>query len=151
MRRSKGASAESLTFPLEVEDGWPPVASESLPCLRVGAGYQVQTAPLFVRDMSVGDVLDVVADADGNVEKWKHLDRSPRTTVWLLRLRHPNGIEEALAAFRALGCNTVALDSVGSYAVDVPVDVGMTGIDAILDGLEPDAVAVAFPSMRHPE
>jgi hypothetical protein len=40
---------------------------------------------------------------------------------------------------------------VGAYAVDVPESVPITTVDAALAHLDPDSVAVAFPSMRHPE
>lgn len=140
-----------LKFPLEVEDDWPPVAIESMPLRKVSAGYQVQAVPLFVKDLSVGDVIAVDLDDENTVESWRHVARSARTTIWLLRLKQPNGIDAALAKLRHLGCNSVALDAAGCYALDVPESISMESVDAVLGSLESDSVATAFPSMRHPD
>lgn len=141
----------SLRFPLPVENGWPPVAVESLPFKLSSDGYTALSSPLFVKDLSVGDVIEVTIDGECNVNSWRHVIRSRRSTIWLLRLKQPNAIDATLAELRALGCNSVGLDSVGCYAVDVPESVSIDRIDSVLALLDEDSVAVAFPSMRHPE
>ena len=141
----------NLKFALDVEDDWPPVAVEVLP-FRVGAeGYQVLVAPLFVKDLSVGDVIVATLDSENGVESWEHVSRSARTTIWLLKLRQPNGVDEVLADLRNLGCNSVGLDAAGCYAVDVPEAVPIATVDSILATLDSEAAAVVFPSMRHSE
>ena len=57
----------------------------------------------------------------------------------------------ALTQLRGLGCNTAALEEAGTYSVDVPESVPIETVDAVLAHLDADAVAVAFPSMRHEE
>ncbi len=57
----------------------------------------------------------------------------------------------ALTQLRGLGCNTAALEGAGTYSVDVPESVPIETVDAVLAYLDADAVAVAFPSMRHEE
>ncbi|MFT7723423.1 MAG: DUF4265 domain-containing protein [Roseateles sp.] len=141
----------SLKFRLDVEDDWPPVALESLPFRKVVSGYETLAAPLFVKDLSVGDVIEAKIDGKSEVESWRHVSRSDHTTVWLLRLKQPNQIEEVLAKLRELGCNSVGLDAAGCYAIDVPPTVGIGEVDAVLARLDDAAVATAFPSMRHPE
>lgn len=148
---SNPGSAVSLKFPLEVVDGWPPVGVESLPFKTTTEGYQALASPLFVKDLSVGDVIDPRLDDENMVHAWSHVSRSDRTTIWLLRLKQSNGIDAALAELRKLGCNSVGFAAGGSYSVDVPGAVSIEGVDAILAKLDSDAVAVAFPSMRHPE
>ena len=145
-------SCESLVFPLDVEDGWPPVAVESLPFRVAPDGYEAVVPPLFVKDLSAGDIIDATIEAGSRrVLSWRHIVRSGRTTVWLLRLRYSGTIKEVLGELRALGCNTVALDEAGAYAIDVPELVPIERVDAALAHLDADSVAVAFPSMRHPE
>lgn len=46
-----------LGFALEIDDGWPPVAVESLPLRVTREGHVVEAPPLFVKDLSVGDVI----------------------------------------------------------------------------------------------
>ena len=148
---SVDSSTISLKFPLDVVDGWPPVAVESLPFRLSAEGYRAMVSPLFVKDLSVDDVISAQLGDENLVESWRHLVRSGRTTIWLLRLKLPNRIDLALAELRELGCNSVGLASVGCYSIDVPETVSVDKIDAILSTLDSDAVAVAFPSMRHPE
>lgn len=143
---------ESLTFGLKPEDGWPPVAAESLPFRVVPEGYLLLVPPLFVRDLSVGDVLVVTRDRESEqVVSWQHLTRSPRTTIWLLRMKAWEALDKVLADLRALGCNTTAMLSAGAYSVDVPESLELRAVDLVLARLDEHSVAVAFPSMRHPE
>lgn len=142
---------ESLKFRLDVEDEWPPVGVESLPFRKADPGFEALVAPLFVKNLSVGDVIDVQLDEEGLVDSWRHLATSAHTTIWLLRLKKTTAIDEALTELRALGCNSVGLDSSGCYAVDVPPAVAISDVDLILSELDETAVATAYPSMRHPE
>jgi len=140
-----------LKFPLQVEDGWPPVAVEALPFEPTDRGYRALVAPLFVKDLSVGDIILATLEDDNLVDSWSHVQRSGRTTVWLLRQTKTNQIDPALAALRALGCNSVRLDSAGCYAIDVPETVTIRDVDSVLNSLDSSVVAIAFPSMRHPD
>lgn len=142
----------NLNFPLNVEDGWPPVAAECLPFKVTPDGYVALSPPLFVKDLSVGDVINATLDAeDYRVTSWRHVTKSGHTTVWLLRIRRTNTIEAVLLELRDLGCNTVELKEAGVYSVDVPELVSIETVDIILAHIDADLVAVAFPSMRHPE
>lgn len=140
-----------LTFALDVEDDWPPVAVECLPFERVVNGYRLLSVPLFVKHLSVGDVIAPEFDDHGEVSSWLQVLPSEHTTVWLLRLRATRQIGDVLAKLRDLGCNTSSLDSLGCHAIDVPAAVPITTVDQCLDSLDAAQVAVAFPSMRHPE
>jgi hypothetical protein len=141
----------SLQFPLDIEDDWPPFGSESLPFDINGKGFRLLTPPLFVKDLSVDDVILVERDQNRFVSSWHHQFRSDRTTIWLLRLRNNNFVDERLSILRKMGCNTVGLESVGCYAVDVPGSIDIGDIDDVLSELDPDEVAIAYPSMRHEE
>lgn len=142
----------SLRFPLDVEDGWPPVAVECLPFTVVAGGLELQAAPLFVKKLSVGDVIRVVARKD-EVRSWKHRRRSKHSTIWLLETAR--GAKRQVAAvgkrLRALGCVTTTAEQLGVHAVDVPPEASLADVDAVLATLDGEKVAVAFPSLRHPD
>src|SRR5687768_8106613 len=76
---------DSLTFRLTVDDGWPPVAAECLPVVATDRGYSLETAPLFVKGLSVGDVIAVTELEQEQVWSWVHISESRHSTVWLLR------------------------------------------------------------------
>jgi hypothetical protein len=140
-----------LCFSLDVRDGWPPVAVEGLPFRVTAAGYESTQPPLFVKDLSVGDVISAeVADA-GLVEAWRHASRSGNSVVWLLRIGRTDQIEGVLEKLQSVGCRTVSLPSAGSHAIDVPEDVSIDLVDAVLGELDSAKVAVAYPSFRHAE
>jgi hypothetical protein len=142
----------SLEFPLEVEEEWPPVDVECLPFETTPEGYVALVPPLFVGDLSVGDVIEVeLHPGTRRVESWKHVARSRRTTIWLLRTQSPNAIDVVLAELRALNCHTVCLDQAGAYSIDVPESLAIERVDSVLSQLDEASVAVAFPSMRHDE
>jgi Domain of unknown function (DUF4265) len=141
-----------LSFPLDVEDGWPPVPVETLPFRPAVEGYIAAVPPLFVKDLSVGDVIDAtLEEGSSRVSSWRHRAKSGHSTIWLLRMRQSATIDSVLGELRSLGCHTVRLEEAGAYSIDVPETVAMSPVDAALAELDELAVAVAFPSMRHPE
>ena len=142
-----------LQFVLTIEDGWPPVAIEGLPATPLEYGYRVEAAPLFVKGLSVGDIIYVTRNAEGNVSSWGHLKKSNRTTIWLLRVGkvNPDDIQRILQELRALKCKTVQLPQCGTYSIDVPAECPMEEVDACLEQLDKESVAVAYPSFRHNE
>ncbi len=143
--------AASFVFPTDVVDDWPPVSSESLPFARCAGGYRALVCPLFVKGLSVDDVVDVDLDANQHVSRWRHIFRSRRSAIWILRLAEDNGVEEVLSRLRAIRCNTVGVDEFGSYAVDVPESVHLDTVDPILEYLDENSAGVAFASLRHEE
>ncbi|MCE4554266.1 DUF4265 domain-containing protein [Roseateles cellulosilyticus] len=149
--KSKTVNVSNLQFQLDVEDDWPPVGIESLPFRIDVDGYKLLKPPLFVKGLSVGDVIRPTLDGGGTVSSWSHQTRSGRTTLWLLRLDEPNNLEQVLEKLLELGCNVVKLPQYGCYSIDVPAEVKIGDIDAVLDELNPEFVACAFPSMRHAE
>ena len=143
------ADPVSLRFDLEVEDGWPPVAVECLPFTESGDFFQLMSPPLFVKRLSVGDLIRVEFGEHNAVERWQHEIRSRHTTVWLARLKATQQIETILAKLEALGCYTVRAESLGVAAIDVPESVPMSKVDAVLNRASGSKIAIAFPSFRH--
>lgn len=138
-----------LHFRLEVEDDWPPVAQEGVPCLQVAGLYQVCTAPLFVPNLSVGDLIAVALAENAEVVSWRHVERSGHTTIWLLRKGPGANLEGVLVRLRGAGCATVELPDYGCYSVDVPGEVSISLVDEVISELDATTVAVAYPSFRH--
>lgn len=122
-----------LEFPLEVDDGWPPVAVECIPCAEEQGSWRVQVAPLFVKDLSVGDLLEATLD-DRRVTAWSHRERSAHTTIWLTRIADGADVT-VLDELRALGCGVCTAEQLGMRSIDVPgtVPIGkrqrLTGAD----------------------
>jgi hypothetical protein len=114
-------------------------------------GYRALSVPLFVKHLSVGDVIAPEFDTHEQVASWTHVLRSDHTTIWLLRLGATRLIDGVLSELRRLGCNTSSLESLGCHAIDVPMAVPIANVDKCLEALDATQVAVAFPSMRHPE
>lgn len=144
-------AVDQLSFVLDVVDGWPPVALECIPVRQTPDGYEVLASPLFVRDLSVGDVLRAELERENRVVSYAHAHRSRNSTVWLLRTGPGLDPSATLEALHRLGCTTNGLDAFGCYSVCVPSHVSMDAVDAVLDALPEESLAVAFPSFRHPE
>ncbi len=145
---------DSLRFPLRPVEGWPPVSDECMPLQRTDSGYAVVVPPLFLKGLSVGDVIEVTLDgADAQVLHWRHVHRSEHSTIWMLvvKAEGSGGLRAVLDELRAIGCGTSEAERLGVYAVDVPADVSMAAVDALLADLDRSAIAVAFPSFRHVE
>jgi hypothetical protein len=140
-----------LCFSLDVDDGWPPVAVEGLPFDVSLAGYVLTVPPLFIKDLSVGDIIAADVGEGGLVASWRHVSRSSNSVVWLLRIGRTEQIEATLEDLRALGCNTASFPSGGSYSIDVPGNVSIASVDGILEHLDSERVARAYPSFRHSE
>ena len=142
----------SLVFPLQVVDGWPPYGSECLPFKVVPGGLQLLVAPLYVKKLSVGDVI-AATEEDREVRSWKHVRPSNHTTIWLLAIRGnaTRDIKRTLKRLGALGCSTSHNDDIAVSAIDVPPNVSIQCVDAELASLDPEEIGIAYPSFRHAE
>lgn len=138
----------SLNFALEVEDGWPPVATECLQFEKTGLSHTLLVAPLFIEDLSVGDELQVVSESEGIVHEWRHLRKSRNSTVWFLRIGEVD-VEPLLKPIQELGCNTTWSSQLGAGSIEVPEGVSVEAIDACLETLEIPSLTLAFPAWRH--
>lgn len=140
---------KTLKFPLDVKDEWPPVGVEDVGFVVVGDLYRAAVPPLFIKDLSVDDMIRVNLVDEDFVDSWEHVSRSSRTTVWLGRLTEENLSENVLSTLRGLGCTTSEAPAIGCYSVDVPEELAIDALDSVLEQLDPETVAVAFPAFRH--
>jgi hypothetical protein len=140
----------NLSFQLEVADGWPPVSVENLQCTPLSKGFQIDSIPLFVKGLSVGDIISTIPDEEGRIWEWSHIEKSNRTTIWLGRLASGGQaeIDTLLLALSELNCNSTGNRSLGCFAIDVPPECLIQKVDSYLESLSSDQVAVVFPSFR---
>ena len=139
-----------LNFNLNVVDNWPPVSKEALPCTKIGDKYRIEAVPLFIKGLSIGDILEVrLSEISGMVDNWKIVEKSGNSTIWLLRLKGNPDIESKLEYLKFLGCNTASLTKLGCYAISVPKNCFIDLVDHCLDELDENMVGIAYPSFRH--
>ncbi len=134
-------------FPLKIQNDWPPVSVEWLWFVPTADGMKLQSCPLFVSELSVGDEIIVELDEDSCVRKWHHRERSHRSTVWVLRVSS-TADPAHLAPLRELACNTSWSSQVGVASVDVPPEVDISRFDEVIESLRSSGWAIAYPSWR---
>jgi hypothetical protein len=137
---------KQLTFRLDVEDGWPPVAAEGIPCVEEPAGLRVTVPPLFIKGLAVGDNIEVLEESEGQVVAWKTTKTAGHSTIWVMPNKHD--IETELEELRGLGCNTSVFPGGVLYAVDLPPNLAPSEVDKRFESLTPQ-VALAHPAWRH--
>jgi Domain of unknown function (DUF4265) len=143
------ATVIELHFNLNVIEDWPPVSVEGILCTKILEGYRLESPPLFVKGLSVGDIISVEFDSVNNIKSWKILAHSSRTTIWILRTGPNDNIRPVLEGLKSLGCKSVELSELGCYSVDVPAEVSIADVDTLLSSLDPINTAAVFPSFRH--
>jgi hypothetical protein len=140
---------EKISFALDVEDGWPPVAVEHVWCEKDGSVYELKNAPFFIHGLAFGDRFSATSDSvNGCIFEFTTEESSGHSLVWL--------IEQAglkLAPYESellhLGCSIEGFPSLQLYAIDVPPQVEHSTVNAIMDKLAGLGFALAFPVWRH--
>jgi hypothetical protein len=135
-----------LTFALEVEDGWPPVAAEGVPLAEEAEGLRVLAPPLFIKDLAVGDYIEVLEETGDQVHRWRSVKKSGHSTIWVM----PNkrDIRRELEELRSLGCGTASFPGDLVCTIDLPPNVAPAELDSRFGPMAP-GVAVAYPAWRH--
>lgn len=144
-----------LGIPLADDDEF---GYEWVPFFSVGDRFRLVEACLYVGGISVGDEISVVLDTwddgvPGRVKSWTHVYRSGNSTVWLMRVGADTegNLKDVLGRLSSLGCSVVDFRRGGRWAIDVPEAVRFDDVDALLELLDEEVYAIAFPSMRHPD
>lgn len=125
------------------EDGYPPVAVESLwarPSVKPSE-YVIDNVPFFVREVTIGDIVRVRED-DG--EHWFE-SVSARSSNSLVRVVFFDGADRRAIKEKliALGCATESLEKHNLMAVSVPSTVELQDIQAFLQ-VEAEAGRIDF-------
>jgi hypothetical protein len=138
-----------LKFRLAVdEDGWPPAGAESMPVEELPVGYRILVPPFFLRELSVGDVVNCSLDDEGYVDSWAHQGRSQRSTIWVFQSKLPQW-NAAKSALLESGCNVETYPNIGLHAIDLPSEVTLQTFDKLLAPCIAAGAMVAYPSLRH--
>ena len=142
---------EKVKFALNIEEEWPPVSSESVWCERIGENYKVLNAPFFIPDLAYGDVFSAVPDnVNQHVFEFEVIEQSGHSLIWLINTGQIE-ISKELESISELGCKYEGFPSFNLIAVDVPPNVNADALDLIIESLELQEIAVAYPVWRHAE
>ncbi len=140
---------EKLRFALEIEEDWPPVATESVWCERIGDAYRLLNAPFFISGLAYGDTFIATVDpVNGCVFEHQLVEASGHSLVWVLN-NDALDFREARQGLLDLGCSIEGLPAFQLQAIDVPTGVDVTAINAAVGRLEELGLALAFPVWRH--
>lgn len=140
-----------LAFLLDVQDEWPPVSVEYLPCNKIEDGYIIRSPPLFIKNISVGDVIFIEQKEKNKIISWGYFSKSNRSTMWVLAQREDVDIVGYLKGVREFGCNTVLSQDFGIASVDIPDSLPIKEIDKYNELFDDCSLAFAYPSFRHQE
>lgn len=136
-----------IGFPLEVdeEEDWPPFDAEHLWFRKAGDLYELDSVPLFLMDLSLGDLLRIEIDEAGYATQWSVVTRSPNSTVWMF----------------CPGCTTLADELVsrgyevehhgGIYSVNIRGDSTLRAFHDLVAASADTPQEFAYPSLRHQE
>src|SRR5688572_7565955 len=133
---------KEIAFKLEQDDdGWPPCKAEWLWLDEVGDTYIVKTAPLFVSGLAIDDEIELSeTNPAEEVTKWTTITPSRRSVIWIADIGG-NKLDDILAEFRSLGCNTSLFKGLMHATIDVPPEIRREEVDAILNPLDEEEYA----------
>lgn len=142
---------KKLQFVLDIDDGWPPVASEGVWCDCVGDHYKLKNVPFFIRGLAADDIFKTEPDSvNGHIFEFEIIEESGHSVVWLI---NNTGLD--LSIFRKkitdLGCNYEGLPQFSLVAIDVPPQTNLETLDAIIDEYEEKGIEFAYPVWRFDE
>jgi hypothetical protein len=114
------------------EDGYPPVAVESLWAApdSKSSGYVIDNVPFFVRDVTIGDTVRV-REEDGNHWFDGLVSRSQNSLIRVVFFDRTT-VDEISEQLVALGCSTEFLREHNIMAVSVPFSTNLADVQAFL-------------------
>lgn len=144
-----GGKLVKVAFALDVEDGWPPVATEHVWCEKTGAIYELRNAPFFVKGLALGDKFAAEPDAaNGCVFEFTTVEPSGHSLVWIAE-QEGLELEPYKDELVGLGLSIEAFSQFKHYAVDVPASSDAHEVNTMMDVLQQLGFAMAFPVWRH--
>ena len=127
---------ELLHFALQVDDGWPPIATESAWAERLeGNHLKVSNVPFFAVGVSCGDVVEAERNADGGWQFARVATPGGHSTVRLL-VPDKDGLQDIVDELVDLGCAFEGTYIEQMVAVDVPPGVDYGEVRRWLDTQE---------------
>ena len=140
---------EKVAFALDVNDGWPPVATEHVWCKKTGLIYQLKNAPFFIKGLALGDKFSAEPDAvNGCIFEFACVETSGHSLVWI---SEQGGLilEPYKDELVHLGLSIEVFSQLKHYAIDVPASVDSDAVNTVMDRLQELGFAMAFPVWRH--
>ena len=140
---------EKVAFALDMDDDWPPVATEHVWCDRAGTLYELGNVPFFIKGLALGDRFSAVPDpANGCIFEFSLVEASGHSLAWIVE---PDGL--ALEPYKeemfSLGLRIEVFSRFQLHAVDVPATADAGAVNALMDRLEDAGFAMAFPVWPH--
>jgi hypothetical protein len=123
-----------INFRLEQdEDGYPPVAVESLWARRGGDAqtFTVDNVPFFARDATLGDTVAGEIDGDGNLWFVRTLSRSENSLI-RVTFFDKGCVDSVTASLEAMGCPTEYEKPHNLLAASVPPSVSLAVVQRYL-------------------
>ena len=140
---------EKLRFALDVEDGWPPVATESVWCKVEGDIFELQNAPFFIKGLAWGDKFRAVPDpVNGCIFDFNLVEHSGHSLAWVL-VNEGSNFAFNKAKLLELGCRVEGFPAYKLWSIDVPGAVPEADMDNLLDEIEGQGFEVAVPVWRY--
>lgn len=131
-----------IEFELEQdEDGYPPATSEVLWAMQTDDGlWQIDNIPFFVYGIALGDVVE--AHGEGAPLKFERVVRIGHHATLRVVLSKTAEVARIRAALKALGCSSEGSHISILIAVDVPPEVEVEAVRALLSGYGDEVVDV---------
>ncbi|MCV2357318.1 DUF4265 domain-containing protein [Paucibacter sp. B2R-40] len=140
---------EKLRFALDIEDDWPPVATESVWCQRDGDVFELQNAPFFISGLAWGDKFTATPDpVNGCVFDFNLVETSGHSLAWVLK-NDGSDFLRSRAKLLELGCRVEGFAAYNLWSVDIPPTAAPNEVETQLDHLETQGFAVAVPVWRY--
>ncbi|MYZ34511.1 MULTISPECIES: DUF4265 domain-containing protein [unclassified Streptomyces] len=125
-----------VLFPLEQDDGWPPVASERLWAIPVDVDLvRIDNVPWFVRDLSLNDIVRTRTDPRGALEAVRKISWSGNCTVRIIPYepgRFSGDSQAIIDIFSPLGVQAEGIEQFGMIALNVPPSADISGVKGLL-------------------
>ncbi len=113
------------------DDGYPPVAVESLWANPLGAHFEIDSIPFFTRDATVGDLVRAAPDSDGSL--WfSGIEHASHNSLIRVVFFDPDCTESVAKKLESFGCGSEGMKSYKLLAVDVPERVDLVEIQNFL-------------------
>ncbi|MCH8179492.1 MAG: DUF4265 domain-containing protein [Proteobacteria bacterium] len=125
------ANARKVIFDLDVEDGYPPVASEGLWATPLDSGdFRIDNIPFYVPGLALGDTVSV-EEEDGILYGTGVVEQAGHSTVRVVFF-DAAVVDEVRAALVVLGCGWENMKDATFTAVDVPPEADYDDVVALL-------------------
>lgn len=126
--------AEQLTIdvPLQVVDGWPPVAAEAVWAIRDDRGVVIDGIPVFALDLCRGDTVETVPGDDGVPRLVRRVRRGGHSTFRFIALVGDDVVQPVADRLAGLGADVVRSSFPALWALDVPPLASVEAVRAAL-------------------